>query len=516
MLQLRPTGLDIFIYLRKSRKDIESERKEGGDTLQRHRKLLLEVVKKENHNLVSEPFEEVVSGEYIIERPEIQRMLKEVENGAVDAVLVVDLDRLGRGDMYDMGSIYRTFSYSETLVLTPTDVIDPTQENSELMFGVKSIVSREELKSINKRLQNGRRASAKEGKFIGKQAPFGYKIDQNLKLVPDPETAPIVKIIFEKISEGLGRHKVARYLEEVIKANPPSKYQFWDQSSISYIIKNEVYKGNIIWGKTKQYKRNGKRITKKLPREKWIIVENAHEAVVPEELFREANNALSARYRTPTVQALKLSNPLATILRCSICDRALKVTHSKDRPNKQVRCETRTCAPFQKGALLPIVYDKLIESLESILESITIEGELVKKQEEKLSVLPGLNKTLEHAEKDLALLEKQKTNLHDLLEQGVYDIETFMERQNIIVSKMKQLQQTAIETEESIKREMEKEKHYSTFLPRARSILETIKNTDDPEHINKLLKSIVEKVVYTRKKDWKEVDKFKLDIHLKI
>ncbi|WP_231687054.1 recombinase family protein [Bacillus sp. JCM 19034] len=223
---MRPTGLDIFIYLRKSRKDIESERKEGGDTLERHRKLLLEVVKKENHNLVREPYEEVVSGEYIIERPQIQQMLKEVENGAVDAVLVVDLDRLGRGDMYDMGSIYRAFSYSETLVLTPTDVIDPTQENSELMFGVKSIVSREELKSINKRLQNGRRASAKEGKFIGKQAPYGYQIDQNLKLVPDPEAAPIVKIIFEKISEGLGRHKVARYLEGVIKANPPSKYQF--------------------------------------------------------------------------------------------------------------------------------------------------------------------------------------------------------------------------------------------------------------------------------------------------
>lgn len=204
LLRMRPTNLDCFIYLRKSRKDIEEEKKEGGgDTLDRHRKQLVELAQRENHRII-EIYEEVVSGEYISDRPEIQKMLREVEQGTVDAILVMDLDRLGRGDMFDMGSIYRVIQYTETLIITPNEVIDPTQEGSELVFGVKSIISREELKGITKRLQRGRRVSAKEGKSVSKKPPYGYLRDENLKLYPDPNTSWVVKRIFARIAEGAG------------------------------------------------------------------------------------------------------------------------------------------------------------------------------------------------------------------------------------------------------------------------------------------------------------------------
>ncbi|MCU0094335.1 recombinase family protein [Bacillus sp. OR9] len=156
------------------------------DTLERHRTQLLELAHKEHHNII-DIFEEVVSGEYISERPMMQKLLREVESGIADAVLVMDLDRLGRGDMVDQGTIYRVFCYSETFIITPTEIINPNDENQELTFSIKSLIAREELKTIVKRMQRGRRASAKEGKSISRVPAYGYLRDNNLKLYPDPE-----------------------------------------------------------------------------------------------------------------------------------------------------------------------------------------------------------------------------------------------------------------------------------------------------------------------------------------
>ncbi|MFB4260467.1 recombinase family protein [Shouchella clausii] len=514
---MRPTNLDIYIYLRKSRKDIELEAKEGGDTLERHRKFLMEIVKKEGHNLIKEPFEEVVSGEYIIERPKIQELLKEVEQGAVDAVLVMDFERLGRGDMYDMGSIYRAFSYSETLVLTPTDVIDPTSESAELLFGVKSIVSREELKSINKRLQNGRKSSAREGKFIARSAPYGYiKDKENLKLIPDPDTAPVVQTIFKLIADGKGRRQVAKHLEEDLKIPPPFRYQMWEDSSISYIIKNEAYLGRIIWGKTKTYKRNGKRITKKVPRDQWIIRENCHEPLIDLELFNKANESHTGRHRAPVQSSLQLSNPLAGILKCSICGRSLRQFRNNDRPNPQVRCFTRSCQPLQKGALIPLVYEKIVTSLEDILNSIEIEADLLKKKQSTISRIPVLEKRVQNTKAELVKLERQKNNLHDFLEQGIYNIETFMERQQNVIGRIKELEEMKQNLIKQIENEKEKELHYKDYLPKARTVLQQLNKAETAQEKNTLLKSIIEKIEYTRDKEWKKKDHFQLEIHLKI
>lgn len=516
---MRPTNLDIFIYLRKSRKDVEQEEKEGSDTLDRHRRFLLELVRKENHNLIKEPFEEVVSGEYISERPKIMELLKEVEQGAVDAVLVMDLDRLGRGDMFDMGSIYRAFSYSETLVLTPSDVIDPSSESAELMFGVKSIVSREELKSINKRLQNGRRASAREGKFIARLAPYGYKVNkEELKLYPDPDTAPVVKTIFKLITEGMSRRKVVEYLEGTLNVASPgdSNKKVWDETTISYIVKNEVYLGRNIWGKTKQYKRNGKKVIKHLPREQWIIRDNCHEPLVDEKTFIKAINMHKSGYRPPTRHNLQLSNPLAGLIKCSHCGRSLRQSRTNDRPNPQLRCINRLCQPYQKGALLYLIYDAVINNLTAILSSIEVQADLIDKEKNSVSRIPDLKKAISKAEKELVKLNEQKNNLHDLLEQGVYSIETFLERQQTILVKSKELEEIIKEINIEIKSESEKELHYSTYLPRAKIVLEEINKTDDATQKNQLLKTVIEKIIFTREKDWIKKDQFKLDIHLKI
>lgn len=261
----RPQELDVFIYLRKSRKDLEEEKKamEHGqhyDTLERHRTQLLELAHKEHHNII-DILEEVVSGEYISERPMMQKLLREVESGIGDAVLVMDLDRLGRGDMVDQGTIYRVFRYSETFIITPTEIIDPNDENQELTFSIKSLIAREELKTIVKRMQRGRRVSAKEGKSISRVPAYGYLRDNNLKLYPDPEKGWVISKVFELMANGMGRQTIAQELDRLDITPPQGEY--WNPSTISSIIKNEVYLGHIIWGKIRYTKQNGKYIRKK-------------------------------------------------------------------------------------------------------------------------------------------------------------------------------------------------------------------------------------------------------------
>lgn len=518
----RPQGLNIFIYNRKSRKDRDEERKaleEGRnyDVLIRHRNRLLEVAKNEKHNII-EIFEEpdAISGELIIERPEIQKMLKRIEAGEIDALLAVDLDRVGRGDMFDMGMIYRTLKYSETLFITPTEVIDPNDDSAELYFGIKSMFSHEELKTINKRLQNGRKDSAKEGKHIAKKPPFGYLRDDKLKLYPDPEKAKYVKMIFELTVKGYGRKEIATLLDKEI--SPPNGGDYWDVSTITEILKNEVYLGHIIWGKIKYIKRaDGGYNRKKLPREKWNIKQDAHEPLITQELFDEANIAAKSRYRSPKHTNKQLINPLSGFLKCSVCGRSMRFQKKYNRPNHMVRCFYEGCKGKQKGSILPIIEERILDGLKEIVESFEVKKDMVPKNVSHTeSILQFKKKSLDNKNNELEEAHNQKNRLHDLLEKGVYDIDTFMERQQLLVSRIKDLENVVHNLKEEIEQEQHRLKNQKEFIPRIKTVLEAYHSTEDIEKKNRLLKSVIEKAVYFRDPTWKKKDHFEIQIYPRI
>ena len=151
------------MYLRKSRADIQAEEQGELETLARHEKTLTELALKHGYNIVK-TYREVVSGESIAARPEMQKLLTEVEAGIYDNVLVMEIERLARGDSIDQGVIARAFRYTGIKIVTPVKVYDPSNEFDEeyLEFGL--FMSRREYKTINRRLQAGRLASIKEGK----------------------------------------------------------------------------------------------------------------------------------------------------------------------------------------------------------------------------------------------------------------------------------------------------------------------------------------------------------------
>ena len=167
--------MQYCMYLRKSRADIEAEARGEGETLARHEKILLELAKKINLN-ITEIYREIVSGETISSRPVMQQLLSEVEQGIWSGVLVVEVERLARGDTKDQGVVAQTFKFSDTKIITPMKVYDPQNEFDEEYFEFGLFMSRREYKTTTRRLQGGRVASVKEGKYVGNIPPFGYII----------------------------------------------------------------------------------------------------------------------------------------------------------------------------------------------------------------------------------------------------------------------------------------------------------------------------------------------------
>jgi DNA invertase Pin-like site-specific DNA recombinase len=513
----RPTGLTIDIYLRKSRKDLEEEKKasESGetyDTLERHRRTLFAVAKREHHNIAN-IYEEVVSGESVSERPEIQAMLRNLETNPVDGVLVMDLDRLGRGDMWDQGMLDRAFRYSGAKILTPTEVYDPESETWELVFGIKSLVAREELKAITRRMQRGRVASASEGKSISKVPPYGYLRDEDLRLYPDPETAWVVKKMFEMLRDGHGRIAIAQELDKLGIKPPNSKRQTWSPSSITAIIKNEVYLGTIIWGQVKYAKRNGKYKKTKLPRSKWTIKENAHEPIVSRELFEAANRAHSGRWRPSTNATKSLSNPLAGVLKCEVCGFTMLYQPRPNRPNDFIRCTQPACQSVQKGATLSLVEQRILDGLKQFAQELEIQTEAPDVNNDKeISVMKSV---VDKKQKEIAQLETQKSELHDLLERKIYDVDTFLERQQNLTNRINGLQDEVRNIESEIKKEEVRNSSVQDLLPQLQTVISEYEAADI-ESKNRLLKSVLEKATYLRKKEWKKRDQFVIQLYPKI
>lgn len=169
---LNPDGL-YFAYLRKSREDREAELHGAGETLARHEKALKDLA----HSLgitIAKTYREVVSGETIAARPQMISMLNDVETLRPDGVLVTEIPRLARGNTRDQGLLMETFKYCNTKIITPSKTYDPTDEFDEEYAEFGLFMSRREYNSIRRRLMNGKTASAKEGKYAGSIAPYGY------------------------------------------------------------------------------------------------------------------------------------------------------------------------------------------------------------------------------------------------------------------------------------------------------------------------------------------------------
>ena len=306
-------------YLRKSRADAEAEARGEGETLERHRKILFDLAKR-LHLDVTKEYAEIVSGETIASRPVVQELLADVEQGLWNGVLVVEVERLARGDTIDQGIIAQTFKFSDTKIITPMKTYDPNNEFDEEYFEFGLFMSRREYKTINRRLQNGRAASVREGKYVGNKPPYGYtrkKLDHDkgYTLLPHPDQAKVIQLIFQWYTEGL-ENEIMGPAVIATKLNhmhiPPQNGDAWVPASIRRILRNPTYTGKVCWERRKVVKKMaGGQLVKSRPDAKdYILADGLHEALIPMETWNKAQEVMTQSH-VPSNAHLPIQNPLA-------------------------------------------------------------------------------------------------------------------------------------------------------------------------------------------------------------
>ncbi len=503
----------VAIYLRKSRQDIEAEAHGEGETLAKHKRALLQVAKEKNLNIIK-IYEEIVSGESILHRPEMLELLKEIEAGSYDAVLCMDLDRLGRGGMREQGIILEAFQQSKTKIITPRKTYDLSDEFDEEYSEFETFMARRELKLITRRLQRGRIASVEQGRYLPPRPPYGYdiaKIDGHRTLIPNEEQAPVVKLIFSRyINDNLGCAKIANELNKMGLLSYTGIP--WSQAAVQNVIKNAVYSGVIQWQKKecKKSKEPGKRKdTRTRPQDEWIEVEGKHEALVSKEDFQKAQKILETRTHPPYFINGALSNPLAGLIVCDKCGMMMvRRPYAKQKPH--MICQNRMCN--NKGSKFELVEQRLLTVLEEWLSTYKAQwGRRNKKPTPSTDAVKLREAAKESLARELAELEKQKEKLHDFLERGIYDEETYLERSQSLAERIEDAK-VGIETAKaSLLAEIKRSKAQLDIIPTVEHVLKVYPLTSDIQKKNTLLKSVVERAVYLKEKH-QVGDDFELDI----
>ena len=524
---------DYLIYLRKSRADMDAERRGEGETLARHEHTLLELAGRLKLN-ITDIYREVVSGETIAARPQMQRLLSEVEEGVWAGVLVMEVERLARGDTVDQGIVAQTFKYSGTKIITPAKTYDPENEFDEEYFEFGLFMSRREYKTINRRLQRGRLASVKEGKWVNSTAPYGYRRvkianDKGYTLRPVPEEADVVRTIFELYTLGkpeedgtrsrLGVHRIVNYLNSL--HIPTSGGGEWTGGTVRDMLRNPAYCGMVRWNWRKSIKRRQEgKVVMIRPRNssdspEYLIVKGLHEAIISKETFDLAQEYLRDHPPVSADKSSTILNPLAGLVICGKCGRRMQ-----RRPYRKTQYSPTLLCPYSScdnvGSDLSMVEGRIIKALSEWADSYTLEWENEEGTAE--SSLKTQERALHSMEADIANLAKQRDNLHDLLERGIYDTDTFLERSRIVALRLKEAEDDRAAIQKSISDEKERLSNRQSIVPKVRHLVDVYDTLPSAKAKNDMLREVLEKVVYTKEKSgrWGRPDDFEIVLHPRI
>lgn len=489
----------VSIYLRKSRADLEAEQRGEGETLSKHRQELLSFAQRQDYT-IQHIYEEIVSGEKIVDRPQMQLMLHAIAAGEIRAVLCVDIDRLGRGNKIDQGLIQETFRDAGCLIITPRKAYDLSDETDEEFMDFESFLAHRELRMISRRMQRGKRQSVAAGKHIASQVPFGYS-RENGKLIPDPDKAPIVQQIYQWALEGTGRTVICHRLIDLGVLSPRGLVN-WDHSSMYSILTNPVYIGHLRWNHVKRKKENGKLLrVKPTIEETWS--RNAHPAIIAEEVWVQVQ---ALQHRHPPMQTGKtLRNPFAGILFCGRCGKTVQRVCGVGKERYQ--CRTHRCPnkSSKQWQVEEAVYEALRNQI-SQLEAGT------GRQARKETLIAAAQRKRDACLRSLETSEAQKNRLHDLLEQNVYTVDVFLERSSSLQLRIEELKRNLVEAEESLARLSRSDENIITGL---HAVLEAYRIGDAAQQ-NALLRRLVEKIIYTRDPEWKQQGQFTVDVYLRL
>lgn len=299
----------VGIYTRLSQERTEEWRNKSY-SIESQVEICQEYINKENMTLVKVYTDYEYSGTNF-DRPGYIEMMNDVRSGFINCIIIRDLSRLGREHL-EMGRLVdKVFPFLGVRFVSVIDKIDTEKGiDAKLSFEmlIKNLINDMYAKDISHKIKTSRQVHAKQGFFIGSNPPFGYRVvkkDGGRKLEPDEASMKIVQKIFNMYVDGINTLKIAKELNEENIATSsaynktrsiirePGQPQ-WRKGTIANMLRQRVYTGCLVQGTKEnvQGKKSGNYRQK--PKDEWIIVENAHEAIISEEVFNIAQEILDS------------------------------------------------------------------------------------------------------------------------------------------------------------------------------------------------------------------------------
>ena len=522
-----PPGLkpeEILLYSRKSRSDDPLLTVE--EVLAKHEQMLDDWVERNLPGLGRIPeenrFREVVSGETIASRPEIQKVLRKTESPRYKAVLCVEPQRLSRGDLEDIGRMVKLLRYSNTYVFTLEYLYDlrETRDREDLERELKR---GNEFLEYQKRIQqNGRILSVQNGNYIGNTAPYGYRkiqIREGKKkcftLEPIPEEARVVKLIFEMYRDGHGSHKIARTLNEMgIKSKKGGK---WSPESLKRMRCNEHYIGKVVWNRRQTVKtvEDGEIVVSRPLSHDYMVFPGKQPPIIDMELWEAVQEI---RDKIPPVKGkAKHANPFAGLVYCQ-CGKPMSRRTYKNKEgvertpprllcDGQTQCKTASCYVSEmEDAIVRALKDNIadfdLRMENSAQDEVELHRQLIAQQEARLE---ELNK-LEIAQWDKYTQEGMPKHIFEQLNAKV-------------LAEKEEVQQGLCLMRESLPEPVDYAKKKEMFS----DALEALLDPDTPvRKKNLLLKACIDRIDYNREKKasgnrrWGDPEPMELDIHFRV
>lgn len=509
MLKNGAAYLTYVMYLRKSRQDDPTETIE--EVLAKHEAQLQEFAELYLGGRIPEEniYREVVSGESIDEREAIKEVLARMESNDVKGVLVMDAQRLSRGDLTDCGRLMQALQYTDTVVTTIDDEYDLTTKRDRKAFQDELLRGRAYLEYTKEILWRGRLAAVKRGCWISGRRPYGYARVKHGKcwtLEPIETEATVVRLMFDwAAKEGLTPGAIAKRLNE--QGVPTMSGCPWGKHTIMQMLTNPVYIGKIRYNRIKetQAMENGERVKRRLKQspEDILIFEGLHQGIVEPELYEAVQQHRAISATNP--RSFGVKNVLAGLLRCSKCGRILDRRIKKGDADRYY-CEDNKCYKSTKcddviNAVIFALEQSELPALEAKLKNG--DGDAANIQKRRLA---GLVKELEG-------LRVQEDKQFELLETGVYTQALFDKRHAALREKIEAAEKLIYQTRAL----MPKNVDYKESIIKLEQAIRALKNEEGTiESRNLLLRAIIERIEITTGPVGSRSKDIKLDIFLRL
>ena len=325
----------VGVYCRLSDEDRDKLNKtDDSDSIINQRSMCLKYANQNGWDVVDIYSDDDFSGAGTY-RPDFERLIRDCESGKINLVLCKSQSRFSRDMSVIEEYLHNKFIEWGVRFVSIVDNADTSIEANKKSRQINGLINEWYLDDLSQNIRKSLKNKREDGLFMGSFASYGYeRSEDGHKLVVDPVVAEIVKKIFEMYADGYGYHRICEYLNNnnipprsVYKKQKGSKFVCsncdlktvrWNPDTIAQMLRNEVYIGNLVQGKSTyvSYK-NHKQI--KVPEKDWCRIENAHEPIIDMETWNKVQSILGTHYKVTKTGQI---NYFTRKVYCSCCGKA--------------------------------------------------------------------------------------------------------------------------------------------------------------------------------------------------